>query len=65
MEIIDYPIICLLSAVYVLDTILSIGNIVVNISEVVAEKSNLGVQIIDTAKSLDSSGKRDNKQINI
>lgn len=65
MEIIDYPIICLLSAVYVLDTILSIGNIVVNISEVVAEKSNLGVQIINTAKSLDSSGKRDNKQINI
>lgn len=65
MEIIDYPIICLLSAVYVLDTILSIGNIVVNISEVVAEKSNLGIQIIDTAKSLDSSGKRDNKQINI
>ena len=54
-----------MSAVYVLDTILSIGNIVVNISEVVAEKSNLGVQIIDTAKSLDSSGKRDNKQINI
>lgn len=59
LETTEYPQIYLLSAIYVLGTIPNIGNIVVDISKVVAEKLNLGIKIIDTSRSLHSNGKRE------
>ena len=59
LETTEYPLIYLLRAIYVLGTIPNIGNIVVDISKVVAEKLNLGIKIIDTSRSLHSNGKRE------
>lgn len=59
LETTEYPQIYLLSAIYVLGTIPNIGNIVVDISKVVAEKLNLGIKVIDTSRSLHSNGKRE------